>query len=144
MKIRLATRRDLKNLENLDKDPDRWAASDFTGFIQAFGQVKVALEGPWPLGWVAYRKVKDLIIIERLILPSGPSEEDLETEVAIRLVDHVEWLCLGAAAIDLAIPDSKLNVAKVLASRGYTPAMIRQFYPGGEDAILLNKRLKAA
>lgn len=143
MKIRLATRQDLDALQRIDTDPEPWQESDYLEFVQSFGQIKVALEGEWHLGWIAYRKVNGLIIVERLILPNLPGQQDLEGAVALRLMRHAVWLCRGSDAIDVALPDTRLEAAKILVGDGYTVSFLPEYYQKErQDAVLLHKKLK--
>lgn len=137
MRIRLAVPADIPGMAELDRDPGGWSGEDVAGFVRALGTVKVAAEGPWAVGWVAYRKAGDLLVVERLAVADDPATE---CEVARRLLTHVERLGVKACGIDVALGDNRPALSKTLAALGYSSGLVQDFYGAGRDGIAFHKK----
>jgi hypothetical protein len=151
--VRLAVPGDLQALSDIDlraygtPDDDfqlvvaaahSWTEEGLRSHVRNLGVLKVACEGPWPVGWIAYRRQKDLLIVERVV--AEPLAE-APHEITAKLLAHVEKWKRDCTKLDVIIPfeSTCLPTIKSATHSGFHADLIVDYYGKGSDGIALYK-----
>lgn len=131
---------DIEEMIAIDTDPQSWDGDAIHEYVCDMGLIKVACEGDWILGWMAYRSNQALLAVERFVV-----REDPQTEVAtaLRLVKHLERFRYKCNAVDIPLPEKRMAIAKTLSHNGWQVGIIRDYWPN-HSAITLHRQYAPA